>query len=321
VNLQASVATTIQINKGKYRMKVLFRSVLVLLSFFWGCVLFSGGQLKVISWWFVMFFGLAGILLLLLAIALLLKRAYQRKKTEKVLVGLFILSLLAAWPAGWFVGVGKIAFPANKDKAKLVISVRLPVNESVRIGWGGDSLGVNYHVFVPAERWAYDLIGQPATINSSNLNDYGIYGMEVVAPASGMVISIQNDKVDLTPGIELESGDTKEMLGNYVFIQLDETQTYLVIAHLMQGSILVKSGQHITEGTPIAQVGNSGSSSEPHLHIHHQRQDPSETSIFLTEGLPLYFRDIDGPQMPTGGISIENDKEVPIGQIVTPLNP
>ncbi len=302
-------------------MKILFGSVLILLSFFWGCVLFLSGQLQVISWWLVMFFGLAGILLFLVTISLLLKRVYQRNKPEKFLVGLFFLSLLAAWPAGWFVGVGKIAFPANKDKVEPTITIRLPVNEPIRIGWGGDSLDVNYHVFVPAERWAYDLIGQNAAINSPNLNDYGIYGMEVVAPASGMVISVQNDKVDLTPGTELENGDTDEMLGNYVFIQLDETQTYLVIAHLMQGSILVESGQHITEGMPIARVGNSGSTSEPHIHIHHQRQDPSQTSIFLTEGLPLYFRGIDGPQMPTGGIRIENDKEVPIGQIVSPLNP
>jgi hypothetical protein len=69
---------------------------------------------------------------------------------------------------------------------------------------------------------------------------------------------------------------------------------------------------------PLAHVGNSGSTSEPHIHIHHQRQDPSQTLLFA-EGLPLYFRDIDGPAMPTGGIGIENGREVPIGMIVTPL--
>lgn len=54
----------------------------------------------------------------------------------------------------------------------------------------------------------------------------------------------------------------------------------------------------------LAQVGNSGSSSEPHLHIHHQRQNPSKVSIFLSEGLPLYFRTEKGAIMPERGTYI-----------------
>ena len=42
----------------------------------------------------------------------------------------------------------------------------------------------------------------------------------------------------------------------------------------------MREGQHVNEGEFLAQVGNSGSSSEPHLHIHHQRQDPSKVSMF-----------------------------------------
>ncbi len=41
--------------------------------------------------------------------------------------------------------------------------------------------------------------------------------------------------------------------------------------------------------------------SEPHLHIHHQRQDPSKVIIFLSEGLPLYFRTEKGVIMPEKG--------------------
>ena len=72
----------------------------------------------------------------------------------------------------------------------------------------------------------------------------------------------------------------------------------MVLAHLKKGSIKVKEGQHVNEGEFLAQVGNSGSSSEPHLHIHHQRQDPSKVSIFFSEGLPLYFRTEKGVIMP-----------------------
>ncbi|ABS21779.1 peptidase M23B [Bacillus cytotoxicus NVH 391-98] len=109
------------------------------------------------------------------------------------------------------------------------------------------------------------------------------------------------------------------MVGNHIYIRLDETGTYLVLAHLKKGSVRVKKGQHIKEGTVVANVGNSGNSSEPHLHIHHQRQDPSKTSIFLTEGLPLYFRGIQGPAAPKGGVRIEQGKDVPVGDSVIPL--
>lgn len=36
------------------------------------------------------------------------------------------------------------------------------------------------------------------------------------------------------------------------------------------------------------------------------------------EGLPLCFRDIDGPSMPKGGVHIKDDIEVPAGDVVSP---
>ena len=63
----------------------------------------------------------------------------------------------------------------------------------------------------------------------------------------------------------------------------------MVLAHLKKGSIKVKEGQHVNEGEFLAQVGNSGSSSEPHLHIHHQRQDPSKVSIFFRKDYHFTF--------------------------------
>ncbi|MBU4541250.1 MAG: M23 family metallopeptidase [Firmicutes bacterium] len=89
-------------------------------------------------------------------------------------------------------------------------------------------------------------------------------------------------------------------LGNYIFIEVEETGTYIVLGHLKNNSIQVELGDHIIEGMVIAQVGNTGMSSEPHLHIHHQKQDPYET-LLLAEGLPLFFRDIEESSMPTGG--------------------
>jgi murein DD-endopeptidase MepM/ murein hydrolase activator NlpD len=44
----------------------------------------------------------------------------------------------------------------------------------------------------------------------------------------------------------------------------------VAMAHLKRGSIIVRVGQPITAGMTIGQVGNSGASSEPHLHINAQ---------------------------------------------------
>jgi len=84
-----------------------------------------------------------------------------------------------------------------------------------------------------------------------------------------------------------------------VYIKIDETGTYLLLNHLKKDSIIVKPGDRVKTGDLIGRVGNSGSTSEPHLHIHHQRQDPTQTLMpIFAEGLPLYFKDMAGKSMP-----------------------
>jgi len=92
------------------------------------------------------------------------------------------------------------------------------------------------------------------------------------------------------------------MEGNHVYIKIDEMGTFLLLNHLKKGSVLVKVGDHVNEGDIIGKVGNSGSTSEPHLHIQHQRQNPTKTIYpIFAEGLPLYFKDIDNKPMPEKG--------------------
>jgi hypothetical protein len=70
-------------------------------------------------------------------------------------------------------------------------------------------------------------------------------------------------------------------------------------------------GQRVEEGQEIGQCGNSGNTSEPHIHIHHQRQDPPVVPLNFAEGLPLFFRDHDGAAMPEGGIRDIDGTPVP----------
>jgi len=53
--------------------------------------------------------------------------------------------------------------------------------------------------------------------------------------------------------------------GNHIMIQADNV--FVLLCHLRNGSLLVKKGDAVTAGQKIGEVGNSGSSIQPHLHI------------------------------------------------------
>ncbi|MES5847095.1 MULTISPECIES: peptidoglycan DD-metalloendopeptidase family protein [unclassified Bacillus cereus group] len=275
--------------------------VLVILVAFlltsWSVIYLVNGIISVVFWWSIQAFSFVSSFILIGSVLLFVWKGIFRKRIDRTLLFIVLFSIIGAWPLGWFANIGGLAYPANVQSMSPKIVVRFPLNERALVGWGGDRLEANYHVIKPNERWAYDILIPPAEVKSSKLEDYGIYGARVMAPASGTVVSINNDEKDLVPG----SDDFQSMAGNHIYLRLDETGTFLVLAHLKKGSIKVKEGQHVNEGEFLAQVGNSGSSSEPHLHIHHQRQDPSKVSIFLSEGLPLYFRTEKGVIMPEKG--------------------
>ncbi|QWI49118.1 M23 family metallopeptidase [Bacillus mycoides] len=269
----------------------------------WSVVYLANGVISVIVWWSIQAFSLVSIVILIGSVLLFIWKGIFRKQIDRTLLLIVLFSIIGAWPVGWFANVGGLAYPADVQSMSPKIIVRFPLNERALVGWGGDRLETNYHVIKPNERWAYDILIPPAEVKSSKLEDYGIYGAKVMAPASGTVVSVNNDEKDLVPG----SDDFQSMAGNHIYLRLDETGTFLFLAHLKKGSIKVKEGQHVNEGEALAQVGNSGSSSEPHLHIHHQRQDPSNTSMFLTEGLPLYFRTEEDVMMPERGTYISGN--------------
>jgi len=269
----------------------------------WSVVYLANGVMSVIVWWSIQAFSLVSIVVLIGSVLLFVWKGIFRKRIDRTLLFIVLFSIIGAWPLGWYANIGGLAYPADVHSVTLKVVVRFPLNERALVGWGGDRLETNYHVIKPNERWAYDILIPPAEVKSSKLEDYGIYGTDVLAPASGTVVSINNDEKDVVPG----SDDFQSMAGNHIYLRLDESGTFLILAHLKKKSIKVREGQHVNEGEVLAQVGNSGSSSEPHLHIHHQRQDPSKVSIFLSEGLPLYFRTEKGTIMPERGTYIRGN--------------
>ena len=56
------------------------------------------------------------------------------------------------------------------------------------------------------------------------------------------------------------------MAGNHILIESNGVE--ILLAHFKKGSIKVKVGEIVTTNTILGQVGNTGNTSEPHLHIH-----------------------------------------------------
>ena len=154
----------------------------------------------------------------------------------------------------------------EKHEARL----SLPFKGRWLVAWGGDTKELNQHHDVPNQRFAFDFLGvdgQGKTRKGEARanEDYFAYGREILAPADGAVTDVIAGVRDNVPG----SMNPYSALGNTVFIQHRENEVS-VLAHLKLGSIKVKVGDKVKAGQLIGLCGNSGNSSEPHLHYHLQ---------------------------------------------------
>jgi murein DD-endopeptidase MepM/ murein hydrolase activator NlpD len=192
-------------------------------------------------------------------------------------------------------------YPSSRDALPSAVRFRLPLDGPVTVVWGGPTREVNYHVRGAAERWAYDLLvterGLSYRTSGLDVTDYYAYGRPVLAPAAGRVVTV----TDGIPDSRLGARALLEGCGNRVVIEV-ATSEYLFICHLKAGTLTVREGQMVAQGEEIGRVGNSGNSTEPHVHVHLQT-----TPGPFGEGIPLYFHDYRAgadfvPRgMPTGG--------------------
>ena len=138
-------------------------------------------------------------------------------------------------------------------------------------------------------------VGRRAT--RAALASYACFGRAVYAPADGTIARVADGRTNLPIG----STDPANPVGNHVVIEV-AVDRYVLLAHLRRGSIVVHEGNHVRCGELLAECGNSGNTSEPHLHV----QVQSHVDIFTpgTVTVPFAFRNAvrmrDGEQ-PTQG--------------------
>jgi murein DD-endopeptidase MepM/ murein hydrolase activator NlpD len=150
---------------------------------------------------------------------------------------------------------------------------------------------INQHFPIQAQRDALDVVvlknGKYAEGDAAELASHACFGETIYAPAAGRVVSVLGDRPDVAIG----KTDLEQIVGNHVVLEL-EPGRYVLFAHLKQNSVVVNAGDEVACGQPLAQCGNSGNTSQPHLHIQVQSHPDFGNPALTT--FPLVFRSARG---------------------------
>lgn len=174
------------------------------------------------------------------------------------------------------------------------IEIAPPLESGVYfVGQGGGSSDVNHHFRNESQRFALDILRLNwLTMRAwgffpRQLGRYAIYGTQVLCPVDGVVTAAIDGLPDINP---LAQRDFAHIEGNHIVIQCaGRTDAFVGLAHLRAGSIQVRVGETVSIGRPLARVGNSGNTTEPHLHIH--AKIGGEPDCMLDgQGVPLRIR-------------------------------
>lgn len=203
---------------------------------------------------------------------------------------ILLLALLLYIHDWWVAGIGVIVFLLihlllSRNMTKEAVSIVSPSPHWLYVWHGGNTILVNHHWRYLPQSYALDLTGLGASgrrargFFPTDLTAYLCFGTPLLSPLAGTVVHVENDWPDLAVG----RMDKDHPLGNCIIIQPAAQQSMrIVLAHLMCRSITVQPGSVVQVGEIIGRVGNSGNTSEPHLHIHAQTMENGQL-----KGVPL----------------------------------
>jgi hypothetical protein len=139
--------------------------------------------------------------------------------------------------------------------------------------------------------WRTLLAAEPAT-------RFFAFDRPILSPVDGHVVATHDGELDhparrapllalrymLTQGRRLRHG-LAAVTGNHLILALDAGGPYVALAHLRNGSLLVRPGDPVAAGQPVAACGNSGNTTQPHVHV----QVMDSADLLAARGLPMAF--------------------------------
>jgi murein DD-endopeptidase MepM/ murein hydrolase activator NlpD len=230
----------------------------------------------------------------------------------------FFPVLPGGW-AGWLAGLALIAVLLRAGTLRREpVAVRPPVAGPWNALNSPASRVPSHGVQGYGQTYAIDLVYDPADPAhprppfawwppARRPQDFPAFGQPVYAPADGVVVRVHDRERDhwsrtsplgllylFTAELLRELTGPSRVVGNHVVIDLGDG-VYAVLAHLRRRSIRVTAGQRVRAGDQIAECGNSGNSTEPHLHF----QLMDHPAIAVAAGLPFRFTTADGGPLDT----------------------
>lgn len=166
-----------------------------------------------------------------------------------------------------------------------ITKLQVPFKGEWTVTWGGDTKELNHHVESQAQKNAFDIVitdnkGKSYKTDGKKNEDYYAFSKEILAPCDGEIVLAVDGIKDNIPGVF----NPIYIPGNTVIIKTANNE-YLFFAHFKQHSIVVKQGQKVKQGEVLGLCGNSGNSSEPHLHFHIQNVE----DMNVATGVKCYF--------------------------------
>ncbi|MBA6304857.1 M23 family metallopeptidase [Colwellia sp. MB02u-14] len=162
---------------------------------------------------------------------------------------------------------------------------------------GGNSPLINHHHFVGSQKYAMDILapedGKLPFEQITDLQKYKTFGKSLFSPVDGVIVSIENS----LPDQKIGETDRQNIAGNHVVIKT-ETDIFILMAHLQYNSLLVAEGDSVKIGQEIAKIGNSGNTSQPHLHIQAMtainfmdpKTKPVPISFKISKQKPVFYK-------------------------------
>lgn len=162
------------------------------------------------------------------------------------------------------------------------------------------------------QTWAIDLLHEPTEGARPEFGsgrgfrpptDYPAFDEPVIASVAGTVVVASDGQRDhlcratwpavaymMLEGMVRELPGSRFVLGNHVVIRTADG-VHALVAHLRRGSVTVRVGDTVAAGDVIARCGNSGNTSEPHVHF----QLMDHRNPLVAAGIPFTFTDVVPP--------------------------
>ncbi|MDD7939630.1 M23 family metallopeptidase [Actinomycetospora lutea] len=216
-------------------------------------------------------------------------------------VGLALAAVLVAVPVRRVsVTANLLALLASAVLVAQLVGTLSGPRDAVTIGlphagaWTAISAGrsalVNNHWTLTVQRDAIDVVGitdgRTHDGDGTRLEDFLIFGQPVLAVADGRITEV----VDGLPDLPVGGYTRRDMAGNHLVLDVGGGH-HVLYGHLKQGSVRPGVGEQVRRGQVLAQVGDSGNSGEPHLHLQVQNRPTFDVEDRTIRTHPILFAD------------------------------